>query len=231
MNRTLTLLSALGAGMMVAVSPAQTTAPAPAAPTAQAAATPPQAIPAKIALIAFEQAVLGTNEGQRAVEEVQKKYEPKRTQLATQQSEIDNLKKELQSAPATLSDTDRRSRQVTIDNKEKSMNRDAEDATQAYQADVQEAFGKVATKVNGTMRKYVEDNGYTLLLDVGGQQTNVLWATSKANTDVTQAVVDAYNASSGVAAPPPSAPSAAPSAARPRSTAPATRTAPAAPRK
>jgi Skp family chaperone for outer membrane proteins len=226
MNRTLTILSALGAGMMVAVSPAQTAAPAPAAPTAQAAAAPPQAIPAKIALIAFEQAVLATNEGQRAVEEVQKKYEPKRTQLATQQAEVDNLKKEMQSAPATLSDAERASRLKSIDTKEKSMNRDAEDATQAYQADVQEAYGKVATKVNVIMRKYVEDNGYTLLLDVSGQQTVVLWATAKANTDVTQAVVEAYNTSSGVAAPPPSAPSA-PSATRPRTTTPTHTTAPA----
>lgn len=228
MNRTLTLLSALGAGMMVAVSPAQMAAQAPAAPAAQQAAPAPQAIPAKIALIAFEQAVLATNEGQRAVEEVQKKYESKRTALAAQQGEVDALKKQVD-APG-LSDADKASRLRAIDTKEKAMNRDAEDATQAYQADVQEAYGKVATKLNVTMRKYVDDNGYTLLLDVSGQQTVVLWATGKTNTDVTQAVIDAYNVSSGVAAPPPSAPSA-PSAARPRSTAPATHTAPAAPKK
>jgi Skp family chaperone for outer membrane proteins len=219
MNRTLTLLSALGAGMMAVVSPAQTT-PAPAAAPAAQAATAPQAIPAKIALIAFEQAVLATNEGQRAVDDVNKKYEPKKAQLATQQAEVDGLKK--QAAATTLSDDERASRLRAIDVKEKAMNRDAEDASQAYNADMQEAYAKVAEKVNGTMRKYVEANGYTLLLNVDGQQTPVMWATAKANTDVTQAVIDAYNASSGVAAPAPSAPSsAAPAAARPRTTAPA----------
>jgi Skp family chaperone for outer membrane proteins len=217
MNRTLTLLSALGAGMMMtAVAPAQTAAPA-----AQAAPAP-QAIPAKIALISFEQAVLATNEGQRSVQEIQKKYEPKKAQIDGQAAEVDNLKKQMQSAPTTLSDEERASRLKNIDTKEKALNRDADDASQAYQADLQEAYGKIAQKVNVSMRKYVEDNGYTLLLDVSGQASPVMWATAKANTDVTQAVIDAYNVASGIAAPAPSAPSAGPATpARPRTTTPA----------
>jgi outer membrane protein len=85
---------------------------------------------------------------------------------------------------------------------------------------LQEAYGKVAAKVSTTLKKYVSDNGYTLLLDVSSQQSNVMWANQ--STDVTQAVVTAYNTSSGVAAPVPSAPSAAaPAAARPRPSTPA----------
>ena len=80
MNRTLAFVSALGAGLMTMAAGAQTAAPA---PTSAAAAAPaaPQAVSAKIALIAFEQAVFATNEGQRAVQDVQKKYEPKKAQL------------------------------------------------------------------------------------------------------------------------------------------------------
>ncbi|NYF78853.1 OmpH family outer membrane protein [Granulicella arctica] len=205
MNRTLTLLSALGAGLMTAAAPAQTAAPQAPAATTQQAPVKPEAIPAKIALISFEQAVLATNEGQRAVQEVQKKYEPKKAQIETQAQEVDTLKKQMQSAPATLSDEERTARLKAIDTKEKALNRDAEDASQSYNADVQEVFGKVAQKVNVTMRQYVAQNGYTLLLDVSGQQSPILWAVQ--NTDVTQAVIDAYNTSSGVAAPVPSAPS------------------------
>jgi len=219
MNRTLTLLSALGAGLTIAAITAQTAvAQAPAAsapaPAAQAAPVAPQAIPAKIALISFEQAVFATNEGQRAVQDVQKKYEPKKAQIDTLAQEVDTLKKQMQSAPATLSDEERATRLRSIDTKEKTLNRDAEEASQAYQADLQEVYGKVAQKVNVTLRNYVTQNGYTLLLDVSAQQSPVMWALP--NTDVTQVVVDAYNTSSGVAAPPPSAPS----AARPRATTP-----------
>jgi outer membrane protein len=197
---------------------AQTAAPAQSPSAPAPAPVVPQAIPAKIALIAFEQSVFATNEGQRAVEDVKKKYEPKKNQIDALAAEVDSLKKQLQSAPATLSDEERASRLKNIDVKEKQLNRDAEDATSAYNADLQEAYGKLAQKVNQTMRKYVQDNGYTLLLDVSGQQSPVLWALPQ--TDVTEAVITAYNTASGVAAPPPSAPSATRKPAAPKPAAP-----------
>ena len=104
----------------------------------------------------------------------------------------------------------------TIDTKDKQLTRDAEEAQTAYNSDLQQAYGKVAAKVSATLKKYVSDNGYTLLLDVSSQQSNVMWANQ--STDVTQAVVTAYNTASGVAAPAPAAPAAAPAAARPRPT-------------
>src|ERR1700722_13166727 len=76
MNRTLAFVSAFGAGLMTMAASAQTAAPAPhataPAPAAASAPAVPQALPAKIALIAFEQAVFATNEGQRSVQDVQK---------------------------------------------------------------------------------------------------------------------------------------------------------------
>jgi outer membrane protein len=226
MNRTLVLVSALGVGLTTAAGVAQTTgAPAPATttPAAAPASAAPQAIPAKIALVAFEQAVFATNEGQKAVQDVQKKYEPKKAQIDALAAEVDSLKKQLQSAPATMSDDERASRLKAIDTKEKQLNRDAEDATNAYNADLQEAFGKVAQKVSVTLKNFVAQNGFTLLLDVSNQQNNIImWAVP--STDVTQAVVTAYNASSGVAAPPPAAPSAVrprPAPSAPKATTPA----------
>ena len=215
MNRTLTLVSALGAGLMTVAGIAQ--APQPTTQSAPAAAVAPQAVPAKIALIAYEQVAAATNEGQHSIQDIQKKYEPKKAQIDSLSTEVDSLKKQLQSAPATLSDSDRASRLRTIDTKEKQLQRDAEDAQTAYNADLQEALGKVAQKLGPTVVKYVQDNGYTLLLDLGGQQggVSVMWAAP--GTDISQAIIAAYNASSGVAAPVPSAPT---PAARPRSTTP-----------
>jgi Skp family chaperone for outer membrane proteins len=217
MNRNLVLISALGAGLMTTAGMAQApAAPATAPPASQPAAeapVTPQAIPAKIALVAFEQAVFATNEGQRAVQDIQTKYKPKKDQIDTLSHEVDSLKKALQSAPATLSDADRAAKMKEIDTKEKRLNHDAEDAQTAYNTDLQEAYGKLAAKVSVVLKKYVSDNGYTLLLDVSSQQSNVMWANQ--STDVTQALVTAYNTSSGVAAPVPTGPSA-PAAAKPR---------------
>jgi Skp family chaperone for outer membrane proteins len=223
MNRTLALVFAIGAGLTtvtaLAQSPAAATPAAPAAPSAQVA-PPPQAVPAKIALIAFEQGVFATNEGLKAVQDIQKKYEPRKAQIDTLSNEVDTLKKQLQSAPATLTDAERATRMKAIDTKEKQLTRDAEDAQNSYNADLQDAYGKIAQKFSGAVKNYVSQNGFTILLDVSNQQTsNVMWINPATNIDVTQAVVAAYNASSGIAAPPPAAPSAArprPSTATPR---------------
>ncbi len=210
MNRSFFLATALAAGLATSTLAAPLvaqTAPAAhqAAPAEHAAA--PEAIPAKVAVIAFEQAVVATNEGQRALAEVGKKYEPKKATIDAQSKEVDSLKQQLQALPATTPDEERATRLKTIDTKEKALQRDAEDATNAYQADMQEAYGKIAQKVGAEAVKYVQEHGFTLLMNVGGgQQTPnpVLWFAQ--TTDITQAVVNAYNVSSGVAAPPPSAP-------------------------
>ena len=222
---------ALSAGLTVTVAEAQTASTtAPSTPAPAAASTAPEAIPAKVALIAFEQAVFSTNEGQQAVQAVSKKYEPKKAQIDSLSGEVETLKKQAQSAPSTQADEDRQRRLREIDVKEKQLNRDAEDATNAYNADLQEAYGKVAQKFSVTMKNYCQQNGFTLLLDVSTQASNVMWAMQQ--TDITAAAVDAYNKSSGVAAPPPSAPSASRPSVTPRAaTAPRTTTPSTTPRK
>lgn len=218
MNRVQTLSTLVVGLATLAFSPATFAQAGPAAPAAQhaqPAPVNPEAVPAKIALIDFEQCVFGTNEGQRAVADVQKKYEPQKAKIDASAAEIDSLKKQLQSA-TNLSDADRATRVRTIDTKEKQLQRDGEDASTAYNQDLQEAFGRVAQKVNGTLQKYVQDNGYTLLLNVGGQQSPVMWADTK--TDITRAVIIAYNQQSGVAAP--ATPASAPAASHPAHAAP-----------
>jgi Skp family chaperone for outer membrane proteins len=199
MKRTLVIATALAASLATSILVAQ-------APAAASAAAAPEAIPAKVAIIAFEQAVVATNEGQKTVADIQKKYEPKKAALDTQGAEVESLKKQLQALPANASDDQRGTLVKSIDGKEKLLQRDAEDAQNSYQSDLQEAYGKVAQKVGAEAVKYVQANGFTLLLNVGGSQqaSPVLWFA--APTDVTQAVINQYNKVSGIAAPPPAAP-------------------------
>src|SRR5271156_4185555 len=212
MNRTFAFVTALAAGMTTAAGLAQTAsqptaAPATTAPAAAPAPVPVQVVQAKIAVIEYEQATAATNEGQRALLALQKKYEPQKTQLQNLQNEIESLTKQLQSAPATMNDEERASRARTIDTKQKQLQRDGDDATAAFNSELQETLGGIAKKLGPIVIKYVQDNGYTMLLDNTGAQGGlaVLW-TQPGTTDISQAVVDAYNASSGVAAPAPSAP-------------------------
>jgi outer membrane protein len=257
MNPKFAVLAALVAGLLPAPAIAQTApaAPQPAAPSAAAPAAqpaaaqppapdapaapaasgipappapnPPSAYPAKIALVAFQQAVYGTNEGQRAVEDVRKKYQPQKDKIDALAAEVDSLKKQLQAAPATLPETERAAKLKAIDDKDKEYQRQADDAQQSFNADLQEALGKVAQKVNAMMLTYVEKNGYTILLNVGDQQSPVMWTATTPNADITEALIDAYNTASGVTAPPPAAPSVTkPAATTPKTTAPHTTTKP-----
>ena len=194
-------------------------------PAATAAAPKPEAIPAKIALISFEQAVFATNEGQKAVNDLATKYQPQKAKIDGEAKEVDSLKQQLQSQP-NLSDAEKATRVRTIDTKEKQLQRDGEDASAAYQQELQEIYGRIAQKVNGTLQTYASQNGFTLTLDVSGQQSNILQADTR--TDITRAVIDAYNTSSGVPAQPAGA--SAPTGPAPRPAAPRVTPRPAAPR-
>ena len=172
--------------------------------------------PPSIAVIEFQNAVTATNEFQRAYAEVQKKFEPKRTELKNLNDEVDRLTKQLQADSAKLGDSERAERARTIENKQKQAQRLAEDDQNDYEQALQEALNKVAQKVGDVLTSYAKDHGYTVVLDRSGteqQAPAVLYASPA--SDITKQIVDAYNTKSGVAAPQAAVPSApAPSAAK-----------------
>jgi len=212
MNRTFVLVTALAAGIATLPMAAQTAAPA--APAASQSVEP-QAIPAKIAIIAFEQVVFATNEGQKTVADVQKKYDPKKATIDQLAAQVEALQKQEQALPATTPDADRAKLLRDIDAKEKQLQLDSTQAQEAYGSDLNEAMGKVAQKVGATAVKYAQDHGFTIVVNSGVQQGQSQFLWWQPSTDISQAVVNAYNTSSGVAAP---AAGAAPRPAAPRPT-------------
>jgi len=201
MKRSLVLIVTLASGMVL--SAAAQTSPAPAVQAAPAG-------PAKVAVIEFQAAVGQTNEFQRSFTDLQKKYEPKRNELKTQADEIDSLEKQLQAQGDKLSDAERASRAKVIDDKKKQAQRFAEDAQNDLQGEMQEAYNGVASKVYDVLASYAQTQGFTLVVDGSSSQQQapvVLYASP--STDITKAVIDAYNVKSGVPAPPPQ-PTAAP---------------------
>jgi outer membrane protein len=206
MKRSLVCFLTLASGLALSAlgqTPATTTAAAPAQN-------------AKVAVVAFQAAVGQTNEFQRDFADLQKKYDPKRSELNTMTAEIDTLEKQLQATSDKLNDSERASKAKTIEDKKKQAQRIAEDAQNDYTGEMNDTFNKVATKVLEVMDAYANQQGFTLVIDGGGnqQQAPVVLYASPA-TDITRAVIDAYNVKSGVPAPPPQAPAAS-SGAQPR---------------
>jgi outer membrane protein len=196
MKRSLSLVCML-ASTLGASALAQTAAEPPSAPGAPAATAP--AGPTKIAVIQFEAVVGQTNEGQRAFAQLNTKYQPKQQQIKQESDEVDTLKKELQTAGDKLSDTERQTRLRTIDEKEKTLQRNVEDARNDFSGEMNEKFSGIAQKVAQIMTQYAQQNGFTLVLDAGSsqqQQSPILWASE--STNISEAVLQAYNKQSGV---------------------------------
>jgi len=193
-------LSLSTAAMAQSAPAAHSTMPA-ATPTT--GATTPTGV--KVGIIDIQQAIVGTNEGARDFEALQKKFEPKKNQLASQNTEIENLKKQLQTQGDKLNEEARSTLVNSIQSKQKDLQRSVEDAQTEYNQQQNEIAQRILQKMAPVIDKYAKANGYGLLFDSSNPwpQGPVLWAT--AGVDITKPIVDAYNAQSGVA-PLPNAP-------------------------
>jgi len=194
MKRSLAVILTLASGIALSAA-----AQSPAAPAAAAAAPGPT----KIAVIAFQVAVAQTNEGQRNFADLQKKFDPRRQQLKTLSDEVDNLTKQLQAGADKMTPTEQQSKATAIDTKKKQLDRDAQDAQNDFQQEMQDVYNALASKVYDVMQNYAELKGFTLVLDVSQQQNPVLYAST--STNITKEIIDAYNVKSGIPAPPPEA--------------------------
>ncbi|MGA7886208.1 MAG: OmpH family outer membrane protein [Acidobacteriaceae bacterium] len=198
MKRMLSLVCVLASGMGVAAF-AQAAPVAPAKPASTAATGT-----SKVAVINFQQAVAQTNEFQRDLADLRKKYDPREQTLQQLNDKIEALKKQLQTSGATLTDAERAAKLKEIDDDTKSLQRSAEDLRNDEQSDGQETFQQVGQKVFNTLSKLAKEKGFGLVLDSGEQNSPVLWL--QPTTDITAEVTAAYNTDSGVPAPVPAAP-------------------------
>jgi outer membrane protein len=155
--------------------------------------------PAKIAVVSFQTAVAKTNEGQRNYADLEKKFAPREAQLKTLNDEIETLTKQLQAQGASLSEAERASRAKTIDEKKKKLQRSSDDLRTDGNQEIQQMYNNLASKVFEVMTAYAQQQGYTMVLDISQQQSPVLYAMP--STEITTAVVEAYNVKSGVPAP------------------------------
>jgi outer membrane protein len=189
----------------------------PSAPSA-AAASPAAASTTgtKVGTINVEAAVFGSNEGRRDADALQKKLEPKQNELKGQNDELEALQKQLQTQSDKLNDEAKATLVKQIETKKKSLDRAVQDFQEDGQNQGKEIFSRILQKMAPTIVKYAQDNGFQLIVDTSNQwpQSQVLW--SGEGVDITKAIVDSYNTSSGVPAPAAAAKPPAPKPAAPK---------------
>ena len=206
MTRKFTPIVLLFAVVLSLAARAQTgtaaAAPAAAAPAAAPpAATSPITGVNKVGIINIQGAILASNEGRRDLETLDKKFDPKRTELQNLNKEIEDLKKQLSTQGDKMNEEARANLVRSLETKQKGMQRSSEDAQNEYQQQQSEVAQRILAKMGPVIEKFVKDNQYAVLMDVSQQwpQGQVLvWSPA---VDVTKQVVDLYNAQSGVPAP------------------------------
>lgn len=184
-------------------SAAAAPASAAAAPAASPAAAPAVAgVGTKVGTISMEQAIFATNEGRRDFEALSKKLEPKQNELKNANDEIESLKKQLNTQGDKLNDDAKANLVKQIETKQKSLDRQLQDAREDAQNQQNEIAQRILQKLGPVLIKYATDNGFGMIVDTSQpwpQSPVVWWGES---VDVTKSVVDVYNAQSGVAPPP-----------------------------
>lgn len=167
---------------------------------AQASSPTPQAGGTKVAVVNIQGAIFGCNEGQRDLQTLQKQFEPKKLELDNLNKEVDDLKKQYSAQGDKLNQDARDNLLKQIDSKQKQYQRSLEDAQGDFNQQQQEIVNRIGKKMLAVLDKYAKENAFSVVLEAGTEQSNVLWATEAVN--ITPALVAAYNAESGVAAPP-----------------------------
>jgi len=89
----------------------------------------------------------------------------------------------------------------SIETKQKSLQRSAEDAQNDYQQQSNEIAQRILQKMAPVIVKHAQDSGFGMIVDTSNPwpQSPILWYGE--GGDITKAVVDIYNVQSGVPAP------------------------------
>ena len=153
----------------------------------------------KVGVINLQSAIVSTKDGQKAANEIQARFNPKKADLDKRQSDIAQLQNQLNQGQNTLSEDARQKLVREIDQKTKSLNRDTEDARAELDQDEQKIMNELGSRIVAVIDKYAKDNGYVMILDVSSPQTPVMFASN--TIDVTRDIIELYDKNAPAPAP------------------------------
>jgi outer membrane protein len=195
-------------------------APAPAPPAAAGATAPAPSMATgvanKVAIIYLQQAMVKTQDGQKASADMQAKFGPRRQELEKRTADLKAMQDQLTKGAATMSDAAKQHVASDIASGQKKLQRDGEDFDAEVQSYENGLMQDLATKMIDVIAKYATQNGYAMVVDVSNQQSPLIWADQA--YVITDAIVKLYDqahpgtppAAAAPAVKPPAAPPVAP---------------------
>jgi|SRR5262245_17220196 len=153
----------------------------------------------KIAVVDFERAVVESVEGKKSSDKFNGALKAKQAELEKRQKELEDQQRKLQSGARTLSDAAKADIQKDIDRRTTELQRVNEDAQKELQALRDQLLRPIAERATAILNGMAAEQGYTLVVDLSNQESNILWFNPK--NDITAELIKRIDA----AAPPPEA--------------------------
>ena len=186
--------------------------------------------PGKTGVINFQAAIVATKDGQKAANDLDAKFAPKRKALEQKQNEVNGLQDQLAKGQNTLSDSAKNDLYKNIEVKKKIVQREYEDVKEEWDQEQQKLIQQIAQKMTAVIERYAKDRGYAMVMDVSNPQSPFLYASP--TIDITKDIIELYDQAApamtnpapakpatpttpGAAAPKPATPAAKPPATKP----------------
>lgn len=119
----------------------------------------------KVGIINMQNAIFNTQEGQKAFDDLNKKFQPRRDDIQRQNQEIQALQEQIQRQGMTLSDEEQLRLRRELEDKSKLLKRATEDATSDYQNETQDLIQRLGQKMVRIVQEFAQQNGYSLVLE------------------------------------------------------------------
>jgi outer membrane protein len=153
-----------------------------------------QTPPTKVAVISMQGAIIGTKDGQKAAQELETKFGPKRKELSDRQAEIASMNDQLRKGSNTMAQDKQAQMERDIEDKNKRLQRDTQDANDEWNNEQQRLLQSLGQRLVAVITKYAKDNGYALVIDVSNPNTPVMYSSDA--IDITQDIISLYDKTS-----------------------------------
>jgi len=151
------------------------------------------AAPAKVGVISVQAAIQSTAEGKQAAAELQSQFAPRQTELDNLRKQIEDLQTRLRTTSNTLSDEEKARLAREGDQLTRTYQRKQQESQDDYTEAEREVVDRIGRKMIDVLDKYSKDSGYSVILDTSAQNTPVIYAAS--TIDITQDIIKLFDQS------------------------------------
>src|ERR1700730_8603869 len=147
--------------------------------------------PTKVGVINVQVAITSTAEGKQAANEMQAQFAPRQTELDNLRKEIEEVQTRLRTGSNALSDEERARLAAQGDRNTRVFQRKQKESQDDFNEAQREIVDRIGRKMVEILDKYSRENGYAIIFDTSAQSTPVIYAANQ--IDVTQDIIHIYD--------------------------------------